>query len=172
MKTLRSGDAPHTTGRRTTGRAQRDGLLDPYLSRHRPPGPASCPRCGAHFAKGRWQWGWAPEGARSHLCPACRRIEDNLPGGVVTLHEVPPRLEDQIVGLVRNEEAAENAEHPLNRIIDVDHTEDAVVVRTTDIHLPRRIGEAVKRAYHGRLDMHFDDDGYFARIDWRPTVGG
>lgn len=129
-----------------------------------------CPRCGAHFAKGRWQWGSAPDGAQPHLCPACRRIEHDLPGGVVTLHDVPPRLKEQIVGLVRNEEAAENAEHPLNRIIAVDDTEDGLVIRTTDIHLPRRIGEALKRAYHGTLAMHFDDEGYFVRLDWHPSA--
>ncbi|HTW53197.1 MAG TPA: BCAM0308 family protein [Bradyrhizobium sp.] len=169
MKGLQSRGSTHPAGRRVTGRAQGDGLLDPYLSRYKPSEPASCPRCGVHFDKGRWQWGWAPENAQPHLCPACRRIEDNLPGGLLTLHDVPPRLKDQIASLVRNEEAAENAEHPLNRIIAIDDAEGAVVVRTTDIHLPRRIGEAVKRAYRGTLDMHFDDDGYFARIDWHPA---
>ncbi len=157
-------------GRRITGRAQRDGLLDPYLARHKPPDPASCPQCSAHFKKGRWQWGLAPEGAQPHLCPACRRIADNLPGGVVTLHDVPQGLKDQIIGLIRNEEAAEEAEHPLNRIMALDDTEDEIVVHTTDIHLPRRIGEALKRAYHGALIMDFDGDGYFVRVDWNPTA--
>jgi hypothetical protein len=170
MKAIQSRGSIHPAGRRITGRAQQDGLLDPYLSRHKPPEPASCPRCGAHFDKGRWQWGWAPEGALPHLCPACRRIEDGLPGGVVTLHDVPQRLRDQIIGLVRNEESAENAEHPLNRIIAVDDAGDSVVIRTTDIHLPRRLGEAMKRAYHGTLDLHFDDDGYFVRVDWHPAA--
>lgn len=166
MKTFQSHGSFHPADRRIAGRAQRDEGLDPYLSRHKPPEPAACPRCGAHIDKGRWQWGRAPEGAQPHLCPACRRIEDNLPGGVLTLHNVPQRLRGQIIGLVRNEEAAENAEHPLNRIIAVDDAGDDVVVRTTDIHLPRRIGEALKRAYHGTLDTRFDDDGYFARVDW------
>jgi hypothetical protein len=166
MKNSQLHGSFHPAGRRITGRAQRNGFLDPYLSRHKPPEPASCPRCGIHFDKGRWQRGWAPEGAQPHLCPACRRIEDNMPGGMVTLHDVPQRLKDQIIGLVRNEEAAENAEHPLNRIITVADEKDALVVRTTDVHLPRRIGEALKRAYHGELEMHFDDDGYFARVDW------
>jgi hypothetical protein len=40
------------------------------------------------------------------------------------------------------------------------------VISTTDIHLPRRIGEALKRAFHGELDMHFDEAGYFVRVDW------
>lgn len=40
------------------------------------------------------------------------------------------------------------------------------MITTTDIHLPRRIGEAVKRAYHGNLKEHFEEDGYFVRVDW------
>jgi len=167
MKASQSQTSVHATGRRIAGRAQRDGVLDPYLSLNKPPGPALCPRCGVHFEKGRWQRGPVPEGAPAHLCPACHRIEDNLPGGVLTLHEVPQRLRAQIIGLIRNEEAAENVEHPLNRVMAVDHVEDGFVVRTTDIHLPRRIGEALKRAYGGTLEMHFDDDGYFARVNWQ-----
>ena len=170
MKAVQSHGSVHPAGRRIAGRAQRDRLLDPYLSRHKPPEPAACPRCGAHFGKGRWQWGRAPEGAQAHPSPACRRIEDKLPAGVVTLHRVPQHLKDQVVSLVRNEEAAENAEHPLNRVIAIDDTEDEVVVHTTDIHLPRRVGEALNRAHHGTLDMHFDDDGYFARVDWHPSA--
>jgi hypothetical protein len=170
MKNAKPHGRVHAAGRRIAGRAQRDRLLDPYFSRYKPPEPASCPHCGAHFDKGRWQWGWVPEGAQPHLCPACRRIQDKLPAGVITLHHVPQQLKDQIIGLVRNEEAAEKTEHPLNRIIAVDDAEDKVVVRTTDIHLPRRIGEALKRTYHGTLDMNFDDDGYLARVDWHPTA--
>lgn len=170
MTAFPSRGSTHPAGRRLAGRAQSDGPLDPYLSRHKPPAPASCPRCGLHFAEGRWQRGWAPEGARPYLCPACRRIEDNLPGGILTLHDVPQHLKDQIIGLVRNVAAAENAEHPLNRVIAIDDADDGLVVRTTDIHLPRRIGEAVKHAHHGTLDMHFDDDGYFARVDWHPAA--
>ena len=170
MKALQSRVSSHPIGRRITGRAQDDGHLDPYLSRHKPPEPALCPRCGLHFDKGRWQRGRAPVGAQPYLCPACRRIEDDLPGGVVTLHRLPRHLKDQVIGLVRNVEAAENAEHPLNRVIAIEDAEDGLVVRTTDIHLPRRLGEAVKRAYHGTLDIDFDDDGYFARVDWHPAV--
>jgi hypothetical protein len=35
-------------------------------------------------------------------------------GGVLTLHDMPQHLRDQIAGLIRNEEASESAEHPLN----------------------------------------------------------
>jgi len=39
-------------------------------------------------------------------------------------------------------------------------------VTTTDIHLPRRIGEALVSAYDGALDLTYDEDGYFLRANW------
>ena len=41
-----------------------------------------------------------------------------------------------------------------------------VHVSTTDIHLPQRIGEALKRAYDGEFDMHYGHDEYRVRV-WR-----
>jgi hypothetical protein len=32
--------------------------------------------------------------------------------------------------------------------------------------LPRRIGAAVRRAFHGRLDEDLDAWGYFVRVTW------
>jgi hypothetical protein len=75
---------------------------------------------------------------------------------------------DEITGLVGHEEAAEKREHPLNRIIGIADTPEGLVIETTDIHLPRRLGEAAKRAFHGTLAMHFDEAGCFVRVDWRP----
>ena len=71
------------------------------------------------------------------------------------------------MGLAHNEEMAEKGEHPLNRIMGIQESEEGLVINTTDIHLPRRIGEAVKRAFHGTLDMQFDDASYFVRVEWR-----
>lgn len=69
--------------------------------------------------------------------------------------------------LARNQETAEQPEHPLNRIIGIgDEASDRLVISTTDIHLLRRIGEAVERAYDGTLDEHFDAEGYFVRVNW------
>jgi hypothetical protein len=117
------------------------------------------------------QWGRSPEGARNDVCPACRRINDELPAGIVKLHgPVARQRKPEIVSLARHEEAAERAGHPLNRIIGIDDTEDGLAISTTDIHLPRRIGTALKRAMHGTLDMHFDNAGYFVRVDWRPIA--
>jgi hypothetical protein len=32
--------------------------------------------------------------------------------------------------------------------------------------LPRRIGEALKHAHHGELDIQYDQDEEFVRITW------
>lgn len=157
------------TGRRIAGRAQRDHILDPYHLQQKLHEPTACRRCGAVYQHGRWHWGRQPDNAHEELCPACRRIEEQLPAGIVTLHGAVGRHGlDEIIGLIRNEENAEKGEHPLNRIIDIEQTADDLAITTTDIHLPRRIGAAIKRAYHGILEMHFDPAGYFVRIDWRP----
>lgn len=168
MKSMMQSPRPGQSGRRTAGRAQRDHILDPYQAQQKLPEPTVCRQCGAVFHHGRWQWGQRPAGAHEELCPACRRINDRLPAGVVSLHgDLVRQRKDQIIGLARNEEAAENGEHPLNRIASIEETGDGLAISTTDIHLPRRIGEALRRAFHGELDMHFDEAGYFVRVEWR-----
>ncbi len=74
---------------------------------------------------------------------------------------------DEILHIVRRQEEIENAEHPLNRIMKIDDAGERIVVTTTEIHLPRRIGEALKSAFDGELDFNYDEDGYFLRVDWR-----
>lgn len=152
---------------RRWGRAQEDQITDPYRWAHKPDGPAACPRCGAIYEVGRWRWGSRPEGAVALTCQACHRISDNYPAGVVRVAGARlPGLKEQILQLARHQEEAERKEHPLNRIMDVEDTTDALVIRTTDIHLPRRIGDAVQRAYKGELEMHFDEAAYFVRVTW------
>jgi hypothetical protein len=90
-----------------------------------------------------------------------------LPAGVVKLHGALGRQQiEEMVRLARHQEEAEKGEHPLNRIISIDEDAEGIVINTTDIHLPRRIGEAVKRAFHGTLDEDFDEGGYFVRVNW------
>ena len=43
---------------------------------------------------------------------------------------------------------------------------EGLVISTTDSHLPRRIGEALKHAYHGELELHYDQDEDFVRVTW------
>jgi hypothetical protein len=168
-----SAGSPFTSGsrdRRVAGRAQDDGVGDPYKLRRKLSEPTRCPSCSAVYRAGRWQWVEIPPAdAHEDLCQACHRIQDQFPAGIVTLKGSAVRdHEDEIRNLAHNTEQAEKKDHPLNRIMGIQkEAPDILVITTTDVHLPHRIGTAVRRAFHGDLKMNFDEDAYFIRVDWR-----
>lgn len=142
---------------------------DPYRTRGKPAEPTVCRQCMAVFQGGRWCWvDGALPGAHWDLCPACHRINDKYPAGELTLAgDFLAAQGREIVRLARNIEALERHEHPLQRIMDVAEHGDSITITTTDIHLPRRIGHAIEKAYKGELATHYDEAGHFVRITWR-----
>jgi hypothetical protein len=169
MKQSNIGSPRPARSRRIAGRAQEDHILDPYQRQRKMHEGMVCPQCGAVYNEGRWQWSAAIEPTHREICPACRRIADQMPAGIVTVKgPLPPERADELIHLARHEEEAERSEHPLNRIINIERDGDDIVINTTDVHLPRRIGEAVERAFHMKLEAHFDRDDYFARITCTP----
>jgi hypothetical protein len=154
-------------GRRRWGRAQLDAPQDPYKAIKKQHEPSVCPQCGAVYQHGRWHWSTRPADAHEAICQACHRINDHFPAGIVTLSgPLVDQHKAEMIRLARHEEEAEKQEHPLNRIIDIEEAPERLVINTTDIHLPRRIGEAQKRAWHGKTEFHYDEDGYFVRVNW------
>lgn len=144
------------------------GREDPYLATGKYGEPTKCSGCGAVFHRGRWQWGDAPANAAVAVCPACRRIHDRMPAGTVLLDgPFVAGHRDELVRLVRNTAEREGREHALHRLMQVVEMPDRVVVETTDIHLPQRIGEALESAYDGKLDVRYGDHEYTARVHWR-----
>lgn len=141
---------------------------DSYKSRGKPHEPTFCPQCGAVFHKGRWQWLAKPEAAHSKMCPACHRIHDRFPAGYVKLEgEFVSQHRAELLNLVRHIEAKGKAEHPLQRIMDIVDEDGAELVTTTDIHLAHGIGEALRHAYQGHLDSHYNPDEKLLRVHWK-----
>jgi NMD protein affecting ribosome stability and mRNA decay len=117
------------------------------------PEPAGCPRCGASYRDGRWTWRAATADASEHVCPACQRIEDDYPAGVLHVAgEFAAQHREDLVHLVRNLEERERAEHPLKRIMAITDEASGFAVTTTDAKLVETFGRALKKAYDGRLD--------------------
>lgn len=158
---------------RARAKGQRDRQVeevvhDPYMARSKPPEPALCPECGLVFHKGRWQRAPRPVKAHEHLCPACHRIKDRFPAGYVKLSgDFLGAHRDEIRHLIRNEEQQEAANHPLQRIMDITEEGGVTSVTTTDVHLARRVGEALHHAYQGKLDIKYSQDEYVVRVTWQ-----
>jgi NMD protein affecting ribosome stability and mRNA decay len=142
---------------------------DTYGMTAKLPDPTGCPSCGATFHEGRWTWRPAPAEAHRAHCPACKRIEDGYPAGIVTLEgEFQREHRQEIEGLARNLEEREKADHPLKRIMRMEESEDgSLEIATTDIHLARGIGSALHDAYEGEVDYGFTDVENLFRVHWK-----
>ena len=141
---------------------------DAYKSTGKLPEPTQCPECGAVFHEGRWQWLPKP-GIKPHMvmCPACHRIHDKYPAGFVTLAgQFLAQHREEVLHLVSNEEQRAKAEHPLKRIMAIEDEDGGLLITTTDIHLARRIGEALKHAYQGDLEYQYNAGEKQFRLHW------
>jgi len=148
-------------------RLQQETVQDSYKSRGKLAEPAVCPECGAVFHGGRWQWLEKPQGAHSETCPACHRMRDRFPAGYVSIGgEFLASHEAEIMQLIKHHETREKSEHPLQRVMDIEKTDQGYQVTTTDIHLARGIGDALHHAYQGELEFHYNPDQNLLRVNW------
>jgi hypothetical protein len=130
-------------------------------------GPTCCPGCGAVYRRGRWRWEEVPAAPRAELCPACRRVREREPVASVTLSgEFLASHRDEILARVRACERAENRTHPLKRIIAVSPAGKGVRITTTDAHLARRIGDALRSAYKGELRYRYRKGEDLLQVSW------
>ncbi|MCY3000264.1 MAG: BCAM0308 family protein [Planctomycetota bacterium] len=139
---------------------------DPYRSDAKLAGPGCCPGCGAVYLAGRWSWRRRPIGARGIECPACARIRERCPAGVLRLDGNLGSRRDELLGLVRNVEERERLQHPLERVIAIRARRGGLVVETTGVHLARRITDALERAFHSAAELDFAPGEELLRARW------
>jgi len=83
-----------------------------------------------------------------------------LRGGYLNGHRA------DILALLNHQAGDESKQHPLERIMEIDDGDSEVTVRTTGVHLLRRLGKAMLRAHHGELTLHFPDGEGVLRGEW------
>jgi NMD protein affecting ribosome stability and mRNA decay len=157
----------------TTPAASRASSLVPDEQRHDPcreagklREPTVCPDCRAVFKGGRWQWSDALPTANPHRCPACRRIREHLPAGLVTLSGAFPNAHrDEVMACVRRICDRAYVEHPLERVMQIDEDDAEIRVATTSAHLARAIGRALHEAWDGQLALDPEAEG-MPRVTW------
>ena len=148
---------------------------DPYLPDMKPDEVAVCRECRSVFSNGRWQL--ESEAGRELkeakqvtevLCPACQKIRDRVPGGVLTIAgRFVADHEQEIVNLVNNENTIAMKINPLERIMDIERSDDGMVVYTTNEKLAQKVGRALKKAYDGKVEYQWPEDGKLVRVNWR-----
>lgn len=141
---------------------------DPYhTAEQKPEQNTACPQCGAAFLEGRWTWSRPTKQSVEKLCPACLRIRDHVPAGILSLQgRFLKAHTDEILNLVSHVEERERNEHPMKRIMQITPYGDSIVIETTEIHLARGLGTAVQAAYQGSLDYSYPEEAGVFRAKW------
>jgi hypothetical protein len=156
----------------TTGYKKRLSNTDPYLPRGAQ-GAAVCEGCHAVYQNKRWYLNEdnlkAGTKTVSVVCPACLKIRDNFPGGIVTLQGgyVLPHKRD-LLRLVKNEEERARGYNPLERIMSIrENGRGSIVISTTNEKLAQRLGRAIKKAFQGHVIYRWSHENKLVRVDWQ-----
>lgn len=161
---------PHTI----TKRKSIDSTADPYLISNGANGTAVCKKCNAVFKNKRWYMNEDLSKKRVSLkstgkvlCPACRKVKDKFPGGIVKLKgDFLFEHEREILNLIKNEEQKARGFNPLERIMSIDRTDRGFEITTTNEKLAQRIGKSIQKAYQGRIAYKWSDDTKLLRAEW------
>jgi NMD protein affecting ribosome stability and mRNA decay len=168
-----------TTQRYTESYKKREAAQqDPYAMRRSPKEPAVCPSCHAVYDKKRWTLNAraASRAAAAEVtrvvCPACRKIRDGYPEGVVTLTWAALKdHEMEIRGLIAHEEARARTTNPLQRVMRIVRRRGGMEVETTTDQFAQRLGRALVRAFHGRVEYQWGHKDKYTRVKWEGPTG-
>ena len=141
---------------------------DVYLPKRGMPEGALCKGCGLVYRNKRWQMEATRSATSSEvLCPACQRMEDHNPAGIVTLSG--PYLaahKMEILNTIRHEEARSRAKNPIGRIMEIREEPGQITVTTTEDKLAQKLGREVYKSQRGELHYQWSHDQNLVRVEW------
>ena len=139
---------------------------DTYARRSKRSKALVCDGCGVVYHGGKWYWGAPPlTDVDGGLCPACERVRDRYPAGEIRIHPGLLAFRDEILNLISNVEELEKAEHPLERLMDVQDSEDGILVTTTGLHLARRVAGKLKRRFGSKVSIRYPEEQNLIFVD-------
>lgn len=151
-----------------------DNWGDPYIQSANPQEVMVCSECQAVLHDQRWYLKEQTDPkmlkgqVRSTVCPACQKVRDRLPGGIVHLSGSFLRNHrEEILNLIKNENTRAMAVNPLERIMDIEIANAGLDVLTTNEKLAQRIGRALQKAYDGDVAYKWSEDNKLARVSWQ-----
>jgi NMD protein affecting ribosome stability and mRNA decay len=169
MKRAKSGRGPA----RSYGMSFKKQLptKDSYLPRGASAKEAVCEGCRAVYRNKRWYAGTAAgpkAGTATVVCPACLKMRDDFPGGIVTLKGAYVLAhKSDILRLVKNEEERARGFNPLERVMSIrENGRGGIMISTTNEKLAQRLGRAIKKAFHGTVAYGWSHDNKLVRVEW------
>lgn len=151
-------------------------LDDPYIDGVEYHDPTRCPSCGVVYNKKQWRFidvkdiEFDRENNYIDIakCPACRKIEDHYPMGLVELSGsfIEGHKED-ILNLIKNEEEREKEKNPLGRLMKIEEKDGKILLETTNEALALRLGKALFKAFKGEVEYKFSETQKLVRVFWR-----
>lgn len=135
---------------------------------------AVCSGCKALY----WNKRWYPDESISSelsndmirieiLCPACLRIKDNNPAGIVTYSgNYLLEHKDEILNTIKNSEERSRIKNPLARIMEIKEDGNSMIVNTTDDKLAQKLGRDIYKAHSGNLEYKWSREHNFIRVNW------
>lgn len=162
-------------GRPVNIRRHIDNYGDPYISQAGPAEVRICSECRAVYTGQRWYLkeqvpskDLSKQQVSFTICPACQKIRDNMPGGVVLVTgQFVDGHQNELLNLIRNESDRAMAINPLERIMDIQKNGSGMTVYTTNEKLAQRLGKALHKAYDGDVVYKWSEDTKFARVLWQ-----
>ena len=143
--------------------------LDAYEEKGGIKGVAYC-SCGAVYRNKRW---FCEESVTDKyeghelVCPACRRIADQNPAGIVSLSgDFLAEHESEIRNQITNTAQSAVAKNPLGRVMDTCNEKDGITITTTDVKLAQKIGREVFKSHGGQLQFIWSHAEAPVRVTW------
>jgi NMD protein affecting ribosome stability and mRNA decay len=147
---------------------------DVYLPKGGVKEAALCKKCGALYQGKRWtldpaelQQAKEEKGLNKIVCPACQRMADNNPAGIVTFSgDYLIEHEELILNAIKHTEAKSRAKNPLGRIMEINQEGQVLTVATTEEKLAQKLGREIFKAHGGELHYRWSHDAHFVRVTW------